>query len=644
MNNKIKYFKTVFFSILYCFSSFASNTDEKTFTYCDSLVELTRAIAANDEFSFDEKTKEIDKVLDIVLESDSAKHFNCVLRPKIILLFQTGNLDLALAAEQQVLQLSKKYNLKGEIITSRNNLNIINYQLGNLDSALHYLNLNYEDLKSSDNIFAKGANLNGLTIYFIRAKQFDKALKYLQQLQELGEKENHKEVLKNAAYNWVNYYKGIEDYEKAISYAEKYIETYGKQLSVLNELGLIYKKQEDYDKSIAAFKNTLEIIPANNNFGLAAVNNNIGTVYNRKKEYKQAISYLEKGLQFSKIANSSSFIEVAFDELAIAYKGLKNFEKSLHFTEKLYELRDSIQSIEVKERIANLENAAELNEKNAELQLAETEKQLKEAELSAKNKQIFIAFFVLLVVVAFLVYAVILNRKLQQTKKALEISNNTKDKFFSIIAHDLRSPIIALQGIGKRLIKHIEKQNLERVERLAPELDKSLGNVNFLLDNLLNWAVSQQGNIPLKIEKINVDEIIKEVVSSSEIMAKAKEVSIKVEVDNFEVEADYNSLSLILRNLLSNAIKFSPEKGEVAILAKNNAQKSIAIIDQGKGIDGEQLEKIKKSIYFSDAKEQGEKGFGLGLNLVHQFANLNKLKLKIDSEIDKGSNFSVVFN
>jgi signal transduction histidine kinase len=643
MNNfKLKYLLLIF--VVFFSFKLKSHNENSIYLHKDSLNTFAENIFSNEKLDFNQKIKSIDDAIEFVLNSDSANIANYLMRSKTFFLYNNSKFEEGIKNEHEIIKFSKKYNYKEEIIASRNNLNILHYRLGNLDSALYYLNLNFDDLKDSNNSFSKSANLNGLVIYYLKAENYEKAFYYNTLLEELGTKENKIESLQSAYFNWVTYYKDLDRYDKAIDFANKYLENQPNNFSMLVQLGLIYKRQEKYDKSIEIYKRTLGVISPENLYALAAVNNNIGVAYNLKEEYAKAIPYLEKGLSLSEEAKANSYIEVALDQLTITYKGLKDFEKGLYYTEKYYEHVDSIKSIEVQERIASLENTAELNEKNAELQLAETEKLLKESELNAKNKQILIGFFVLIIVIGFLAYAVILNRKLQHTKVALEISNNTKDKFFSIIAHDLRSPIIALQGIGKRLTKHIVQQNFERVERLAPELDKSLGNVNFLLNNLLNWAVSQQGNIPIKMEKIDVSEIIQEVVSSVEIMAKAKAVTIKMQIDKFEVEADYNSLSLILRNLLSNAIKFSPENGEVTIIAKNNNQKSIEIIDQGIGIGEEQLEKINKAIYFSDANQMGEKGFGIGLNLVHQFANMNKIKLNIDSQIDKGSRFSVIFN
>lgn len=610
---------------------------------CDSLQTISSEVAYDGNLKQEEKIEKINSILDDLSATNKMKNYTCVLRTLTRYYFQNDMFIEALYEEHRIINYAKKFDFKNEIITSRNNLNILNYQLGNLDSALYYLNLNYNDLKSSDDVFAKGANLNGLIIYYNRNKNYEKAKSYLLQLQELAEREQNIELQKRVLINWMNYHKDIEEYEVAISYAEKYIRQHGETIIILNQLGLIYKLQEEYEKSLQIFYKLLEITPENNPYALAATNNNIGTVLNKLGLYNEALTYLEKGLTYSKEVKSIPFIDAALSELVLATKEEKNYKKSLKHTEELVALRDSTQSIELKERIANLETIAELNEKNTQIQLAEADKLIKEAELNQQKNLLLLSSFILIILIVFVVYILRLNSSLKQTKLDLEEANKTKDKFFSIIAHDLKSPIIALQGIGRRLTKHIKNDNFERVEKLSPELDRSLANVNFLLDNLLNWSVSHQGFITIKNEVVDVGDSIEESIASIQTMATSKNINITLVGSTFSVKTDENSLKLILRNLLSNAVKFSSEDSNVTVSLISSPTSRIEIIDKGKGISEVDMKKINQSIFFSGAKSQGEKGFGIGLILVFHFAKLNNIKIKIDSVENKGTKFSIEF-
>jgi len=617
----------------------------------DSLSKLNVEIA-NSSIDNDAKILEYQKIYNQLKSIDSSKYTYIPLREISQIYFKEGKNKEALAIEHLIKKISKKYNNHNIWISAINSISILHYRLGNNDSTLYFLKMNYDyfsQLSDTTNLdkeikYYKLANLNSLGLYFNRNKEYDKALKYFNQLENFALTNKDTSTLITVYANKVNVYKNLANTEMMFENANKVLALDPNNINVNNELGLYYKRTKDYETALKYFNKVLENGNTNNHYLVAAIKNNIGIVYNLMLKPKLSIPYLLEAKTAAENANSSNYLSISYQELSDAYEMIGDYKKALELHKLHKELEDSLNDIELKERIAGLENSIELKEKESELQISETEKQLKEQELQAKNKQILIAGISIICFLLILIYVIYINSKLKITKTALEQSNRTKDRFFSIIAHDLRSPIIALQGIGKRLTKHITNNNIERVERLAPELDKSLSNVNFLLDNLLSWAVSQQGSIPLKIENISVKDLIAEVVSTSESEARHKGLEIKIEADEMQVVADYNSLCLILRNLLSNAIKFSPENGVVSIVAKNGSQKSIEIIDQGKGINIEQLEKINKAIYFSDAQKEGEKGFGIGLSLVKEFAKLNKLQLKINSEINKGSQFSIMFN
>ena len=222
----------------------------------------------------------------------------------------------------------------------------------------------------------------------------------------------------------------------------------------------------------------------------------------------------------------------------------------------------------------------------------------------------------------------ILEKTVEQRTSELQQANDTKDKFFSIIAHDLRSPMIGLQGVGQKLEYYIKTQKQQKLLEIGGQIDQSIDQLNHLLNNLLNWATSQSGGVPYHPENLNISELVTENIDLYSSMAESKEITIVNNSKRLDVHADINTVATIIRNLLSNAIKFTKVGGHVTIdtsLEKNHVILSIA--DQGPGIDSESFDQLFKGKLRSKKGSSGENSFGLGLILCKEFAELNNGKI-----------------
>ncbi len=228
---------------------------------------------------------------------------------------------------------------------------------------------------------------------------------------------------------------------------------------------------------------------------------------------------------------------------------------------------------------------------------------------------------------------------LQLALKQLEIANETKDKFFSIIAHDLRNPISNLMQISEIISKN------KKIDNTLIDAQKKLSkNTYHLLDNLLNWARYNKNQIEYNPEIINIKEIINENIEKYDYEVHKKNISIKLNYDEKDINclADKNMIDLIIRNLLSNAIKFNNNNGQIKIdIVNNDFSIIIKISDTGIGIPIENIERIfSENEFFTTYGTSNEKGNGLGLKLCKYFIEINKGKLTIESEINKGSSLS----
>lgn len=227
-------------------------------------------------------------------------------------------------------------------------------------------------------------------------------------------------------------------------------------------------------------------------------------------------------------------------------------------------------------------------------------------------------------------------------KTELEQLNNLKDKYFSIISHDLKGPIYGV----KELINLTQSGLISNEEfiDLLPEVSKNIENVSQLLENLLTWTSSQLRGEQVLLEIFDIREIIVEQKQLLERVAAEKNITISVELpeEEFRVECDKNMVDLIIRNLINNALKFSPPSSEIIISAgQENNSTVISVKDFGTGISQDNLKKINEGVSFTTKGQNSEGGTGLGLILVQEYIKKNSGTLKVESTDGVGSTFSV---
>jgi signal transduction histidine kinase len=233
----------------------------------------------------------------------------------------------------------------------------------------------------------------------------------------------------------------------------------------------------------------------------------------------------------------------------------------------------------------------------------------------------------------------------QSREKLLEL-NATKDKFFKIIAHDLRNPFLGINGIAGLMEAELIKSNNQNSTQLLEftQMIRTSSKQSFdLLENLLQWAVSQTGDISVSPTNISVQELLSNSISEVRVNAFKKSIIIeKEQVSDDIVCADVSLSSTILRNLLTNAIKFTKANGKIILSTKKIEDfLEISITDTGVGIDPLKLNRIFKiDSKFSCLGTEKEKGTGLGLILCKEFVEKQGGKIWIESELGKGSTFT----
>ncbi|MCG8700085.1 MAG: HAMP domain-containing histidine kinase [Bacteroidales bacterium] len=254
-----------------------------------------------------------------------------------------------------------------------------------------------------------------------------------------------------------------------------------------------------------------------------------------------------------------------------------------------------------------------------------------------------VLFLLVFVIIAFtfpLLFLLILQEKVMQELHELNV---TKNKLFKIIGHDLKAPLAQMVMFTETIEENFEEMDKKSLLTFIKEFKKSSSRGFNLLENLLNWSISQTGQISFKPETISITNIIDENVALLAKIAKNKEINIHVGVSNIKpVELDKNMISTVVRNLISNAIKYSYPGGEVDITSSvNHGNLIFSIKDTGIGIPVEACDNLFRiENNCSTRGTQNEKGTGIGLVLCKEFIDRHHGKIWVESEPNHGSSFS----
>ena len=234
--------------------------------------------------------------------------------------------------------------------------------------------------------------------------------------------------------------------------------------------------------------------------------------------------------------------------------------------------------------------------------------------------------------------------QLRKAEKILQEANASKDKFFSILAHDLKNPFNSLMGMSELMVEEFGVLSDKEKLQMLRQINQTSESAYALLENLLDWSRVQTGSISVFQEDLLLKKILDEVIDLSRLHAFSKDISIQKSVpEHTIVFADENMLRTIIRNLLSNAIKFTPKGGEIILAAHTEANRvQISIQDNGLGMDAETVDKLFK--ISEKVKTYGtadESGTGLGLIIVREFVKENSGSVSVQSTPGKGTTFTV---
>ncbi len=456
--------------------------------------------------------------------------------------------------------------------------------------------------------------------------------------------------------------------------------------SVNRNIGSLYFELQQFRKAIEHYRIARDKYEyAEDLSGIVQADHFIGQVYLATGELEPAQHYLEQSLQLSERIGLSAFIIENYDALGELMAAKGRFFDAYRFKEKQRELRDSMFDVESKRKLFEMQVMHDLELRENEIELLRKEKQISDLNL---DKQTLIRNFLLLIILLTLITIFViynrflsykktnallnkqkneiieyniklkelnsslfhqkekvdeLNEKLRCSEKSLKELNKTKDKFFSIISHDLRSPFASIVSFSRIMKRDIHSLSKEELQELVVELDKSVLKINSLLDNLLQWSRSQTGKIRYDPQKFRLKEVVDDNMGLFAPIAIEKGIEVIDNVDDeLHVYGDVNMIDSILRNLISNALKYTDRGGKVKLESHTEKKMvKISVLDTGVGISEEDQKKLFRiDNLHTTYGTRDEKGSGLGLLLCKEFVNKHGGTISLKSKLGEGSVFS----
>ncbi len=541
-----------------------------------------------------------------------------------------GNYELALSQYLESLKFWEETGNRSGIAKSYNNIGILYQELSFYDKANDYFNRGlkiFEELNDTWSIVNMILHIGDI---YLKTEEYDKALEYFYKALEIEGEVQNKKLKAIALSNIGEAYNKKGEYLKALDYQNK-------SLLLKKELGDIKRLSITYSE--------------------------LGIIYKNLGDNKKAIDFLQRGLELALGINSKYQINTSYKYLSEVYSSMGDYKSAFNYYKMYIDGSEEVNSMDNKKIIAQLQTQYQLEKKEKENQILRNSEQLNESQIRI---QWLIIGLVSIILIGSITLIFVFKRREQQKKKLnvqlalknqeielqgenvqklnaeLQEANATKDKFFSIVAHDLKNPFNSLILLTEVLIDDIQMLSKEEIVEYLEKIKTSSENTYTLLQNLLDWARSQTGKHKVHPQKINERNLTDQTLLLLLPNAENKEISLHSDIPkNSYAYADKNMISTVLLNLLSNAIKFTPRKGEINVSLQNNNSSHIFVIsDNGVGI----REKDRNNLFRIDKKIQNkgtekEPGTGLGLLLCKEFVEKNNGRIWVESEPGKGSKF-----
>jgi signal transduction histidine kinase len=551
-----------------------------------------------------------------------------------------------------------------------NRIGNVHYFLGNHDSAIKNYQRACEISRPLDDFRRTGIYLNNIGLLYTSISEYDSSEVYLTKALREKEKHGDQELIASTLNNLAILYRNKQQYNLALQYNALQLDIWEKtrnsrnQARVHRQIGDLYYLRGWLNESLDHLLTSLNIARASDDSSsVARAYYLIARTRLELNDPGNAMADIYRSLEIASVLPSNSLLR---DNKRLLFEYYKNkgdhksaFENFISYSN----LKDSIRIINSGNRFRQLEGIFETEKQNQEIDLLKKENLVQEMQLISQSDYKILLIILLVLLVSFKLIIIHrfwlihrtnkalrhkiaqlekTNQKLNKSARALEQLNAAKNRFFSIIAHDLKNPFNALLGFSEMISSNFNELKESELREYLGIVHQSTQNLFKLLENLLKWSASQTGSMHYLPDKFDLVSLIHSEMNLMRIGLARKQIDISVNLpDELMIISDKQMISTVIRNLLDNAVKFTGKGGSIRITArKENEAVYAEVADSGIGIP----EDMKKKLFRLDSTTcrkgtEKEEGGGLGLILCKELILKANGEIGMTSNQEKGSKF-----
>ncbi len=615
-----------------------------------------------------------EQALTIYRELGLEKGIGSVLNNVGLIRQDEGDYSGALKRFMEASDIFLKINEQNYLALSYTNIGNLYYTLGRYDKALDYLSKAVRISEISGDSTNMAMSYNNVGNVYLSLEDFVPALEFYNKAVAINKSLNRIYGLSTSYNNIAMVYEGQGEYKLALEHNRLSIElsrrvndNEGIVLSLINT-GNIYIAIDEFEQAEVSLREAQRLSSSiSSGYTKSRIQIGLGKLKLATNHYDESINYYRNALPFAlKVKANTQLLEI-YKGLSEAWKGKGDYRRAYEHLELFTSITDSIYNEENNNRLNMLRVSFESENTERDNQLLKQQNIF--SQLALKRQQIirnlFIGFSVIVIVFLVVLYSfyqsknrkskLLAERNEQIIRQKDELNklykeqfklNETKNKFFSIVAHDLKSPFQTILGFSELLSSEYEYLSEEQRIESAANILKVSNEAFRLIENLLEWGRTQTGATHATFKLFNVREMVLTTTPVFDPQLERKKLKIVYDLPPLlQGWADPDMIMAVVRNVVSNAIKFSPVESQIEISARmSNNMIYLSISDHGEGIP----EDILNRLFTLDPRVQrsgtmGEKGTGLGLTLCKEFMELNQGDIKAISEAGNGSLFTIIF-
>jgi signal transduction histidine kinase/predicted negative regulator of RcsB-dependent stress response len=630
----------------------------------DDSLKIELLVQLSVEYESEDFSKSLKYAEDAVVIADRLKEpwaINLAYRNMGITQILLGDYSTALRFSTQYLQNSIGMNDSLEMAIAYNMIGDHYFDLGEYDEAYFYFTQSYRIANAKPDSIRMAVALHNVGRVFKVLGQYERANSHLELSRKMSAMAGDKlgepyslDELGDVLFRQGKYDSALIFFNESLNSMHTLEDPILKPRT-LSRIANVYMRKGDFNLAFNYYDSALlSYTKTKNKLGTADVELGRGQIYAQQGKFEEAKTAFEKSLVIAQELNARTLEIRCYNNLSSLWEKKGDYKKSLEYFKSFKLLEDSLFSLEMNEKLFRDQMRFETESKDTRIAQLSRLEEVQKSEI--KRQEFILNIFVIVGALAGVLLVTIyrsgqrrrkINKLLlehqQETEKRseeLEKLNQVKDKFFSIISHDLRSPINALAG----LLDLMDRGALapQDMSKNIQELKARFNHTRTLLNNLLDWTLLQMDKLSLQPAKIDMSKIAAENIQMlRSVQEKNITFSNDIEEGTFAF-ADSNTINLVIRNLVTNAIKFTNEGGHIQLFSVDKGKFwSISVKDDGVGMKPEVLKMLfDKTSPYSTRGTANEKGTGLGLILCKEFVEKNGGEISVVSAEGSGSTFS----